>query len=276
MPAFICATCGSQFTPSQAPPPSCPICQDERQYVPPGGQKWTTLDELAPRHFNCYQQYEPGLIGVGTVPEFAIGQRALILRAADGNVLWDCISFIDAATIELVKGLGGLAAIAISHPHYYSTMVEWSLAFGGIPIYLPAADRQWIMRPDPVIKLWEGDTLQLAPGITLIRCGGHFAGGSVLHWAGGGEGRGALLSGDIVQLIPDRKHVGFMRSYPNLIPLSAPAVARIGAMLEPFAFDVIYGAWFDRVIPRGGKDAVRRSVARYIAMVQGDGTAEQR
>ena len=276
MPAFICATCGSQFTPSQAPPPSCPICEDERQYVPPGGQKWTTLDELAPRHFNCYQQYEPGLIGVGTVPEFAIGQRALILRAADGNVLWDCISFIDAATIELVKGLGGLAAIAISHPHYYSTMVEWSRAFGGIPIYLPAGDRQWIMRPDPVIKLWEGDTLQLAPGITLIRCGGHFAGGSVLHWAGGGEGRGALLSGDIVQLIPDRKHVSFMRSYPNLIPLSAPAVARIGAMLEPFAFDVIYGAWFDRVIPRGGKDAVKRSVARYIAMVQGDGTAEQR
>jgi hypothetical protein len=276
MPAFICATCGSQFTPSQAPPPSCPICEDERQYVPPGGQKWTTLDELAPRHFNCYQQYEPGLIGVGTVPEFAIGQRALILRAADGNVLWDCISFIDAATIELVKGLGGLAAIAISHPHYYSTMVEWSRAFGGIPIYLPAADRQWIMRPNPVIKLWEGDTLQLAPGITLIRCGGHFAGGSVLHWAGGGEGRGALLSGDIVQLIPDRKHVSFMRSYPNLIPLSAPAVARIGAMLEPFAFDVIYGAWFDRVIPRGGKDAVTRSIARYIAMVQGDGTAEQR
>jgi hypothetical protein len=276
MPAFICATCGSQFTPSQAPPPSCPICEDERQYVPPGGQKWTTLDELAPRHFNCYQQYEPGLIGVGTVPEFAIGQRALILRAADGNVLWDCISFIDAATIELVKGLGGLAAIAISHPHYYSTMVEWSLAFGGIPIYLPAADRQWIMRPDPVIKLWEGDTLQLAPGITLIRCGGHFAGGTVLHWAGGGEGRGALLSGDIVQLIPDRKHVSFMRSYPNLIPLSAPAVARIGAILEPFSFDVIYGAWFDRVIPRGGKEAVKRSIARYIAMVQGDGTAEQR
>src|SRR5262249_46027000 len=200
----------------------------------------------------------------------------LILRAGDGNILWDCISFIDAATVELVKGLGGLSAIAISHPHYYSSMVEWSRAFGGIPIYLPAADRQWIMRPDPVIKLWEGDTLQLAPGITLIRCGGHFAGGTVLHWAGGGQGRGALVSGDIVQLIPDRKHVSFVRSYPTRIPLSAPAVARIGAILEPFSFDVIYGAWFDRVIPRGGKEAVKRSIARYIATVQGDGTAEQR
>jgi len=275
MPAFICETCGSQFTPSQAPPPSCPICGDERQYVRAGGQTWTTLDELARAHFNCYQQHEPGLIGVGTVPEFAIGQRALILRPPGGNILWDCISFIDAATIELVKGLGGLSAIAISHPHYYSSMVEWSRAFGGIPIHLHAADRQWIMRSDPAIKLWDGNTLPIAEGITLIRCGGHFAGGTVLHWAAGAGGRGVLLSGDIVQLIPDRKHVSFMRSYPNLIPLSAPAVARIGAILEPFAFDVIYGAWFDRVIPRGGKDAVERSIARYIAMIQGDGTAEQ-
>jgi hypothetical protein len=275
MPAFICETCGSQFTPSDAPPRSCPICEDERQFVPPGGQKWTTLEALARRHFNCYQQHEGGLIGVGTVPKFSIGQRALILRAPEGNILWDCIPFIDAATIEIVKGLGGLAGIAISHPHYYATMVEWSRAFGGVPIHLHAADRQWIMRPDPAIKLWEGDTLPLARGITLIRCGGHFAGGTVLHWAAGGEGRGALLSGDIVQLIPDRKYVSFMRSYPNIIPLSAPAVARIGAMLEPWPFDVIYGAFFDRVIPRGGKDAVRRSVKRYIAIVEGDGTAEQ-
>jgi hypothetical protein len=275
MPAFICETCGSQFTPSEAPPPSCPVCEDERQFVPAGGQRWTTLDKLTRGHFNCYQQYEPGLIGVGTVPKFAIGQRALILRGGEGNILWDCISFVDAATVELVKGVGGLSAIAISHPHYYSTMVEWSRAFGGIPIHLHAADRQWIMRPDPMIKLWDGDTLPVARGVTLVRCGGHFAGGTVLHWAGGAGGRGALLSGDIVQLIPNRNYVSFMRSYPNLIPLSAPAVARIGAMLEPFSFEAIYGAFFDRVIPRGGKDALKRSIDRYVAIVQSDGTAEQ-
>src|SRR5262249_56003087 len=89
------------------------------------------------------------------------------------------------------------------------------------------------MRPDPVIKLWEGDTLPLARGVTLIRCGGHFAGGTVLHWAAGGEGRGALLSGGIVQLIPDRKYVSFMRSYPNIIPLSAPARPPIRPILQP-------------------------------------------
>jgi hypothetical protein len=276
MRAFLCETCGSQFTPSAQPPPQCPICLDERQFVPPEGQRWTTLDGLASRHFNSFRQHEPGLLGIGTTPKFSIGQRALLLRSASGNVLWDCIPFIDAATKEIVKGLGGLVSIAISHPHYYSTMVEWSHAFGGVPIHLHAADREWIMRPDPVIRLWEGETLALAPGVVLIRCGGHFAGGTVLHWAAGGGGRGALLSGDVVQLIPDRNYVSFMRSYPNIIPLSAPAVARIGAALEPYTFDVIYGAFFDRMVPRDGKGAIRRSVSRYIAAVQGDGTAEQR
>jgi hypothetical protein len=273
MPAFICNTCGTQFAPSEHEREGCPICLDERQFVPPSGQSWTTLEALARRHFNCYRQYEPNLIGIGTVPQFAIGQRALLLRTAAGNYLWDCITLLDDATVEIVRGLGGLAGIAISHPHYYSAMVEWGRAFG-CPIHLHAADKQWIMRGDPAIKLWDGDSLALPGGVTLIRCGGHFAGGTVMHWAAGGRGRGALLTGDIVQLIPDKKFVTFMRSYPNQIPLSAPAVRRIGDMLEPYAFDVLYGAWFDRVTPQDGKEAIRRSVKRYIAAIQGDGSAE--
>ena len=159
MPAFICETCGTQFSPSEQPPPACPICDDERQFVLPSGQKWTTLDALARRHFNCYREYEPGLIGIGSVPPFGIGQRALLVRTPQGNLLWDCIALLDAATISIVKALGGLIGIAISHPHYYTTMVEWSRAFGGVPIHLHAGDKQWIMRPDPAVKLWDGDTL---------------------------------------------------------------------------------------------------------------------
>jgi hypothetical protein len=273
MPAFICNTCGTQFTPSEAPPPRCPICDEERQFVPPSGQTWTTHEALVRRHTNTFREEEPGLIGIGTVPAFAIGQRALLLRTSNGNFLWDCISLLDSATVEIVKALGGLAGIAISHPHYYATMVEWAHAFNA-PVHLHAGDRQWVTRPDPSVKFWDGDTLSLATGVTLIRCGGHFAGGTVLHWAQGGNGRGSLLTGDIVQVIPDRKFVTFMRSYPNMIPLSAPAVERIGKFLEPFDYDVIHGAWFGRTIPRGGKDVVQRSITRYVAAVRGDGSAE--
>jgi hypothetical protein len=273
MPAYICITCGTQFTPSEPAPARCPICDEDRQYVPPSGQSWTTHEALARSHFNCFRQHEPGLIGIGTAPPFGIAQRALLLKTDRGNVLWDCISLLDEATIAIVKALGGLAGIAISHPHYYASMVEWARAFD-VPVHLHAGDRQWVMRPDPAIKFWDGDTLPLAAGVTLIRCGGHFAGGTVLHWAHGAAGRGALFSGDIVQVLPNTKFVSFMRSYPNFFPLSAPAVERIGALLEPYAYDVIYGAWFDRIVPRDGKAIVQNSIARYLTAIGGDGSAE--
>jgi hypothetical protein len=270
MPAFICTACGTQYAPTEAAPQSCVICEDERQYVPPRGQTWTTLPALAAGHFNGYREYEPGVIGIGTQPGFAIGQRALILRTAGGNVLWDCISMIDAATVTLIDGLGGLKAIAISHPHFYTSMVEWSAAFGGVPIHLHAADREWIMRPDPAINLWTGDTFALLPGVTLIRCGGHFPGGTVLHWDR--DGRGVLCSGDIATVATDRKILTFMRSYPNFIPLSGCEVEAIAAALAPFDFDTIYGHYFDRVIRTGAKSVLRASVARYLAAIAGGAT----
>ena len=269
MDAYICTACGMQYAPRSSPPPNCAICDEERQYVPPGGQSWTTLARLASGHFNSYREYEPGIIGIGTQPTFAIGQRALLVRTAAGNVLWDCISMLDPATIALIEGLGGLKAIGISHPHFYTTMVEWSRAFGGIPIHLHADDQQWIMRPDPAIKLWTGESLKLLPDLTLVRCGGHFAGGSVLHWAKGAGGRGVLCSSDIATVTMDRKFLTFMRSYPNLIPLSANQVSAIAVALEPFAFDTVYGHYFDRVIPTGGKEILAISVKRYVAAING-------
>ncbi len=265
---LICTTCGTQYAESEQPPGDCSICQDERQYVKKTGQHWTTLEKLKLSNRNSIKFKEPGLIGIGIEPHFAIGQRALFLKTPKTNILWDCISLLDDAIVEYLKALGGISAIAISHPHYYSTMVEWSRAFGGVPIYLHVADRQWVMRPDEAIVFWEGETRILAEGLTLIRCGGHFEGGTVLHWASGAGGRGALLSGDIIQVVPDRKHVSFMYAYPNYIPLSAQAVERIVKKVEPFPFDRIYGAFWDMVIEKDGKEVVKRSSERYRRAIQ--------
>ena len=266
MPAYICTTCGTQYPASDAPPSGCMICRDERQYVNPLGQGWTTLAAMRPRHCNAFRRYEPGLTGIGTTPRFAIGQRALLLRTGAGNVLWDCISLLDEATEEIVRALGGIAAIAISHPHFYASMAEWSRAFGGAPIHLHAADRQWVARPDAAVTFWDGETRALLPDVTLLRCGGHFSGGTVLHWAAGAGGKGALLSGDIVRVGPDRR-VSFMRSFPDLIPLYAGSVQHIADVLEDRAFDAIYGAMWDSVIASGGKQAVDYSVRRYLRAI---------
>lgn len=265
MPAWICETCGVQHADSPEPPTECAICEDERQYRGPRGQRWTTLDELRTGHLSDVRRLEPRLLGVGCEPDFAIGQRALLVTTDDGNVLWDCMPMLEDAADE-VRSAGGLQAIAVSHPHFHSTMIEWSRAFDA-PVYLHAADREWLMRPDEAVVFWEGDAHGLVPGVTVVRCGGHFQGASVLHWATGAEGRGALFCADTVMVAPDRGWLSFMYSYPNLIPLDAAAVRAIADRLEPYAFYRIYGGWWDRVLETGGKDALRRSVARYLRAI---------
>jgi glyoxylase-like metal-dependent hydrolase (beta-lactamase superfamily II) len=263
---FVCKACGTQYPPSDDPPGGCSICEDPRQYVPHDeGQVWLTWDEVrSGRRADIRDDH--GILGIGSDPGFAIGQRALLVKSAAGNVLWDCIAYLDDEILERISAEGGLAAIAISHPHYYAAMVEWAHAFA-CPIYVHEAERKWVMRPDPSVQFWSGETKSLGRGVTLIRCGGHYEGGQVLHW----EERRALLSGDIVHVIPDRRFVSFMYSYPNLIPLSAPQVERIAAALEPFPFETIHGAWWDRFIERDGSTVVRRSADRYVRAVTDPG-----
>lgn len=258
----VCATCGVQF--GAHDPVRCPVCDDARQYVPQPGQEWTTLAELRREHRNTIRD-DAGFVGIGTEPSFAIGQRALLVPWHGSNLMWECITLLDEETAADVERRGGLAAIAISHPHYYSAMVEWADRFD-CPILLHADDADWVMRPSPRIEHWDGETKDLGDGLTLIRCGGHFAGGQVLHV----EPRDALLSGDIVQVIPDRAWVSFMYSYPNLIPLSADAVKRIARALEPFSFDTIYGAWWERLVSRDGAGVVQRSADRYVRALAGE------
>ncbi|MCT8467479.1 MBL fold metallo-hydrolase [Chromohalobacter canadensis] len=263
LPGFLCATCGVQYPASETPPSRCPVCEDERQYVPASGQQWTTPVELAAGHTNTFREMTPGLLALGTVPKFAIGQRAFLLRTAHGNVLWDCLSLLDTATVTLIEALGGLKAIVISHPHYYATMVSWGRAFG-CPVYVHAADREWIMVPDAVLHPWEGEALEVLPGVTAHRLGGHFPGASVLHW----ETRELLLTGDTLLVTPDRM-ASFMWSYPNNIPLPASEVAHIGERLQRLDFGAVYAAFWHSEITADAGPVVALSVARHCQALEG-------
>ncbi|HWE00143.1 MAG TPA: hypothetical protein VG345_13925 [Bryobacteraceae bacterium] len=262
--AYICETCGVQFPESDSPFPQCPICEDFRQYIGLDGQRWTELRELRRTHQNDIAEIAPGVLSIHTQPKFAIGQRALVVRTPGFNVLWDCVSLIDDRTIAAVRDFGGISAIAISHPHYYSTMLEWSDAFGDAPILLHEADRQWVMRASSNgqrdrIEFWTGNTRPLSNSLTLVHCGGHFEGAQVLH-----SKSGALFTGDVIQVCPDRKWVSFMRSYPNYIPLPAGVVRSIVRAVEPFEFDRLYGAWPKHEIAADAKTVTLRSADRYI------------
>jgi glyoxylase-like metal-dependent hydrolase (beta-lactamase superfamily II) len=146
-------------------------------------------------------------------------------------------------------------------------MVEWSEAFGDAPIYLHRDNEPWVMRPDRRIVFWETETYPLVADVTLIRCGGHFPGSSVLHWATGANGQGVLMTGDTIMVVSDTRWATFMYSYPNLIPLNRAAVERIVAAVEPFTYDRLYSGWWDKVIANDAKNAVQRSAERYIRAI---------
>jgi hypothetical protein len=268
----ICVACGTQFSAQQTKPPAqCPICHDVRQALPPTGQAWTTLERLRITHFNAWRKLREHLYEIRTQPEFAIGQRALFVRTPDGNVLWDCLTLIDDATVDLIQALGGVSAIAISHPHYYATMVEWAHAFD-CPIWLHEADREWVQREDAAVSFWSGTTLQLNAYATLVKLGGHFPGATVLHWA---TADGTLLSGDVLQVTPDRTHVSFMLSYPNYLPLSAQTVREMVRTLDGFEYTAVYGSFQHAEIESNGQQAVRDSVERYVALLETPALAGQ-
>ncbi|KIL34779.1 hypothetical protein SD71_17220 [Cohnella kolymensis] len=268
MTAYICTTCGTQNSSSELPPARCSICDEARQFVNPDGQAWTTLAEMrdGKTFRNMISHDEENLYSITTEPEFAIGQTAYLVKADGFNLLWDCITYLDDQTLQQLEELGGIDAIGISHPHYYSAMVEWAQAFH-VPVYLHADDKEWVMRSSDSIHFWSGEQLKLAGGLSLHRLGGHFQGGTVLHWASGNEGKGILLTGDIIQVAADRRWVSFMYSYPNLIPLPAAKVQDIAHRVKDLKFDRIYNA-FHRVVKENAAESVQKSAERYIKALQ--------
>jgi glyoxylase-like metal-dependent hydrolase (beta-lactamase superfamily II) len=255
---YICSTCGVQYPPAAVPPERCPICEDDRQYVNPAGQLWTTMQAVNSQHKNLIELITPNLYAIYTTPPFAIAQRAHLLVTHRGNILWDCITNLDASTVDLINKIGGIKAIAISHPHYFSTIVEWSRAFNA-PVFINAFDEEWLQQKDESIILWKEQEKELWNGIKLVRCGGHFPGGCVLHWP---EGK-ALLVGDVIQVAPDLKTVSFMYSYPNMIPLPKRDILQIKDAVKDLEYDAMYGA-FGRYIRTKAKEATEFSINRYL------------
>jgi hypothetical protein len=264
----LCQTCAVEQPDADTLPALCPICADDRQYVRPSGQRWTTLDELvAGGHVGTVAEVEPGLSGITIEPSVGIGQRALLVRTDAGNLLWDPTGYVDDDLVAAVEGLGGVAAVATSHPHMFGVQVEWSHRFGDVPVYVQAADREWLQRDDPVVVTWEEKT-EVLPGVVLHRIGGHFPGSAVCHFLGA-DGRGVLLTGDTVAGTPDEHWVSFMRSFPNKVPLSAAVVAKVADRVLVHDFDRLYDN-FGGAVRSDAAEWVRRSADRYISWVRGD------
>ncbi|UFU02963.1 hydrolase [Ruania suaedae] len=263
---LICATCAVEY--DEPVPAVCPICADERQYVPADGQRWTTVAELrAAGTTLTWTETEPDVHGLSTRDAVGIGQTAQLVRAPGGSLLWDPPGYLDDDGVARVREHGPVLAVAASHPHMFGVQVEWARELDA-EVLVCESDAGWLGRSSDRVRFWSG-TREVAPGLTLHQVGGHFPGSTVVHWGAGAGGRGLLLTGDTIFPNPDRASVGFLRSYPNKIPLSAAVVERIAAQLASLTFDRIVGN-FGNAIDSDGQEVLRRSAERHIAWVRGD------
>jgi glyoxylase-like metal-dependent hydrolase (beta-lactamase superfamily II) len=274
---FICVNCGLQHGAGAAAPPRCLNCSDERESMTHKPQRWTSLAEMQGHYRNVFTPLGDGVTGLVTNPAFGIGPEVFLIQTSAGTVLWDCFAYLDEATVERIGQGGGLSAIVISHPHMFGSVVEWSHALGDVPVLIHEDNQPWIPktpRPapglDPVVHWWRGESLPVNPALTVVRCGGHFPGSSLLHWREGAGGKGALFTGDGILPVEDRRWVSFMYSYPNLIPVSRGVVEKIVAAITPLEFDRIYGGPMygsgggRPIIETGAKEIALRSAKRYI------------
>lgn len=260
----MCVFCANEFPPGETPPAMCPICDDDRQWLPVSGPSWTRLDETADNALTAHE-LEPGLTALSVQPSVGIGQRALLVTTPDGNILWEPPGFLGPSLVDWLEQHGGVGAIAASHPHLVGASVSLSHRFGRVPVYYNDSDRRWVTRPDPVVRFWS-DTTEVLGGVRLVQCGGHFPGSAVLHLPDAADGRGAVLTGDTIKGVMQPGMVTFMRSYPNMIPLSPRLVRHIVDRVNELRFDRLYDA-FGVVVAENARDVVDSSARRYIGWV---------
>ena len=256
-----CCTCGTQYKTELSSPEICPICNDDRQYLTEDGQTWTNSTEIATNHQVLISELSPTLFSLQVTPSFALGNRALLTLSPGGNILWDCIPLLNQEIVDFIRSKGGIKAIAFSHPHFYSNVNEWAEVFD-CPVYIHAADDQWMFNKGPRVRFWQGTERQLWDGISIINTGGHFPGSSVLR-VPSLSAEGTLLTGDSIYVAKSKKHLAFMYSYPNVIPLPERELAGVIRRVEQIPFDSIYGGFEWQNLTQGAKEVFRLSVVRY-------------
>ncbi|MCM6778366.1 hydrolase [Nocardia sp. CDC159] len=268
MTTWICDGCGLEHPDSAAPPPHCVLASaavgdEERGDLGPHG-RWTTHAELARQpHRIVHRDHGRGVHSLRREPRLAIGHWSFLVQTPHGNLLWDPPAYLDDEIAGLVGELGGIAAIATSHPHMFAAQITWSHAFGRVPVLVNELDREWLPRPDPVVRFWTGHAEPL-PGLELIHTGGHMRGSCVARTPDG-----TLLSGDTIAGCLDPNWVSFQRNVPRHVPLSPTAVRRIVDTLASYDYDRLYTLGGD-TLDHDAKQTVESAATRHIRWVSGE------
>ncbi|SAM65050.1 uncharacterized protein UBRO_20111 [Ustilago bromivora] len=268
------------------------VSTDDRRYPCPTGQAYTSQRQLLPKTTFQFvpEESDDRILRLKFYPPVAIGQTAILLLTRYGAVIWDCCGFVSVELVEQVCKLsptGKVAAIFISHPHFFGTSLTWAKMLN-CNVFISRLDRQWYQRgldsthPHPglaarkqyIIEIQEDRSIPpQIPSVTLIRCGSHFPGSKALHWDRDAESQlcpdakgAAVFCADTFMVMPDCKRFTFAYSFPNNIPLPPHDVEKIWMQMRPFQWSATFGGWSSRQILSDSRSTLLRSARYYIKM----------
>lgn len=172
--------------------------------------------------------------------------------------------------MDKITELGGLEAIVISHPHYYSTWADWSRTFN-CPVFIGAPDEEWLERSSTpgadIVFLTDtytrDESILPGSGVTAILAGGHFPGSLLLHW------QDCLFIADTIFTVPSGLNpvpgkegvisYSFFWSIPNRIPLHPDDILRIWQYVKDLDFHTTFGAFEGQDVRTQPNEAERKT-----------------
>ncbi|TXT07490.1 hypothetical protein VHUM_03210 [Vanrija humicola] len=275
----VCATCATQYP---APRRDCTHAKLSGSTDHPQARGATTSSATSRTRASRSSRpsrSSPSLRRVSISPACVKLTPAFLLETFEGSFIWDCSAVLTPPLIAHLTHLRRpLKAMAISHPHFFSTSLTWARALG-VPLYINALDKEWYQRRESAgadeVVFWSG-TQRLSSTLTLIECGGHFPGSCVLHWDRAAEpltsdadarapDTGLLLVADTVMVQPTQKGITFMWSIPNAIPLHPTDVLHIQNVLREYDYDSVSSTWPDRWVRAGAARIFDESVETYLS-----------
>ena len=232
---FACANCG--FWQLHFDPPDCPVCTDVRNDLPEDGWNFLPEARVADTHSGTWRQVADDLWAFTTTPALGLGGTGWLIVRPQGNVAFEAAPYYSPDMLAKIRELGGIARLAASHPHGYGALFQLQRAFDP-PVVAIHKDDLAYTKALRVTAPYD-DRMELLPGMTLHRVGGHYAGQAALHDAPGGR----LFCGDMFKIDQDADgrstHVSSHKAFHKDIPLTHGELQNYRDVIAPLAFDAV-------------------------------------
>ena len=233
---YACKNCGF-WQVYFASPPSCPVCSDARNDLPPDGWHFLPEAEVEATHTGHWREMAPGLWGFTCSPNLGLASTGWLIVREGGNIAFEAAPHYTAPMLRQIRDLGGIAYLSSSHAHGYGALYQLQREFSPELVAIHRDDLNMTKAFNVTAPF--DRTLELAPGYTLHHVGGHYAGQAALHDAISQR----LFCGDMFKVDQDSDGrstaISSHKAFHKNIPLTHDELKMYRDVLAPLSYSSI-------------------------------------